>query len=265
VARKKKHEEHVNHERWLVSYADFITLLFAFFTTLYAISTVDAKKAGKLVFAMRQAFNLDFFVTDKPVLGLVPPDRPVSDVENLAPKPDAVDEEIPRRRRRVPKGDGKASPEEREIKNVALLLRRVLAAIDLGRHVKMRFDPRGLVLSLEEVGFFRSGSSRLRPAGLALLRRVGTLLRDLGHSIRVEGHADDRGSELANWELSVSRAVAVVRDWVANVSFPPGRLVAAGYGSHRPVARNLTPDERARNRRVDVVILSPEAARDDPP
>src|SRR5262249_47271058 len=69
MARKKKHPEHVNHERWLVSYADFITLLFAFFTTLYAISTVDAKKAGKLVFSMRSAFNLDFFPSSQPVLG----------------------------------------------------------------------------------------------------------------------------------------------------------------------------------------------------
>src|SRR3989442_1703412 len=93
VARKKKHPEHVNHERWLVSYADFITLLFAFFTTLYAISTVDAKKAGKLVFAMRQAFNLDFFITDKPTLGLVPPDKLLHELENeLTKKKNMIDD-----------------------------------------------------------------------------------------------------------------------------------------------------------------------------
>jgi chemotaxis protein MotB len=272
VARKKKHPEHVNHERWLVSYADFITLLFAFFTTLYAISTVDAKKAGKLVFAMRQAFNLDFFITDKAILGLVPPDKAVAELDRELVKHNDAAQEFPTRPKPPPRskqeGKGKGKGKGRgnaDLSALAQVLRRVFSDARLGAHVQLRLETRGLVISLDEVGFFAPGASRLRAESLPLLTRVGELLRDLGHDIRVEGHADERGSEMANWDLSTARSVAVVRHFISKVSFPPARLVAAGYGSHKPVSTNQTPEGRARNRRVDVLIQSPDAAKDDPP
>lgn len=261
MARKQKHPEHVNHERWLVSYADFITLLFAFFTTLYAISTVDAKKAGKLVYAMRAAFNLDFFTTDKPILGLVPADKPIPDPDLDQPA-QLVQELV---RRQPSKEKSRPRRERRDIRALADAFARAAARERLARHVSVRQEPRGLVISLEGVGFFATGSAQIRPKVRRLLARLGALLRDLGHPVRVEGHADGQGSEGANWELSSRRAVAVVRLWLEEVSFPPKRIAAAGYGSHRPIAKGDDPEARRRNRRVDVVILSEEAAREEPP
>jgi chemotaxis protein MotB len=262
VARKKKPPEHINHERWLVSYADFITLLFAFFTTLYAISTVDAKKAGKLVFAMRAAFNVDFFSTDKPILGLVPPDKPIVDAD-LERQAAHIQDLLPRRPKKGGEGDGDRGRATFEA--VAAALERAVSGDRIGRHVKLRREPRGLVIALEEAGFFPPGSARLRADALALLARLGGLLRDLGHPVRVEGHADDQGADHANWDLSVARAVSVVRHWAIQAAFPPARLSATGYGSHRPLDRSGTEEGRQRNRRVDVVILSSEAAREEPP
>lgn len=264
MARKRKHPEHVNHERWLVSYADFITLLFAFFTTMYAISTVDAKKAGKLVFAMRAAFNLDFFMSEQPILGLLPPEKAITDPElELERKPHDIEGLFPRRR----KVESKETPRaiRPSLRALAEALKHVLRTAEIGRHVKMRMEPRGLVISLEEVGFFEPGRIRLREEAIPLVSELGALLRDLGHPVRVEGHADDQGSHLANWDLSTARAVSIVRMWVGRLDFPPARLSAAGYGSHRPIVPNDDAASRARNRRVDVVILSGEAAREEPP
>jgi chemotaxis protein MotB len=291
VARKHKHPEHVNHERWLVSYADFITLLFAFFTTLYAISTVDAKKAGKLVFAMRAAFSLDFFTSENASLGGAPPKSFMPDVDDLS-EPDILSPTAFQPREKLGReGKGKGSDsrgtratgegagrgagaggaaaekggERPNAQQIAAQLQQMIGPAQIGRYIKLRHEPRGVVVSLEAIGFFDSGSARLRAEGLALLERIGRLLRDIGPPVRVEGHSDDQGSDAANWDLSAQRALALVRHWALRIAFPPKRLAAVGYGSHRPIAALGSGESRARNRRVDVVVLSPEAARDEPP
>ena len=193
MARKRKHPEHVNHERWLVSYADFITLLFAFFTTLYAISTVDAKKAGKLVFAMRAAFNLDLFMTDQPMLGMVPPRSVVPQIEDT-PEPDILSLTDPR------KASGKSTGAEGEggvnvsASALAAKLQQAMGETRVGRFIQIKREPRGIIISLAEAGFFDSGSARLRESAIPALERLGRLLRDVGPRVRVEGHSDDQGS-----------------------------------------------------------------------
>src|SRR5215470_14587637 len=152
MARKKKHPEHVNHERWLVSYADFITLLFAFFTTLYAISTVDQKKAGKLQYAMMTAFQLDFF-PNKVAVGS---EAPSSIVPSMFETPGAA----------VPApSESKAERAARRKAAMSALntkLDQLVKDTDLGTKVKIRHERGATVVSLDETGFFSSGSADIQ-------------------------------------------------------------------------------------------------------
>ncbi len=242
MARKKKHPEHVNHERWLVSYADFITLLFAFFTTLYAISTVDQKKAGKLQFSMRTAFNVDFFKTDGPP----PPGGLMTVVEGLlsgsGKKPAASV---------VPKGGKKP------IDGVAQRLAALAEHPALRGRFQVRMEARGLVVSLAEAGFFESGSASIKEDALGTVTDLAKILSESGMAVTIEGHTDNvpmrRGRYATNWELSTARATAVVAFFIEQ-GLAPELLSAAGYGEYRPVSPNDTPEGRTRNRRVDVVI-----------
>src|SRR5262249_39134629 len=176
MARKKKHEEHVNHERWLVSYADFITLLFAFFTTLYAISTVDQRKVGKLMYSMRTAFKVDFF--DGGPNGAT---RMVSLMESLrghggeareAPQP---------------------TPSEQAQKLAAMAKRLGELAIDpaLKGKFQVRMEGRGLVISLAEAGFFPSGSAAVKPEALEALNLLARSINDKDIHVGIEGHTDN--------------------------------------------------------------------------
>ncbi|BCS33492.1 chemotaxis protein MotB [Luteitalea sp. TBR-22] len=237
--RRKRVAHAPSHERWLVSYADFITLLFAFFTTMYAISTVDARKLSSMVESMNEAF----------------------DSRGLAvPSPDTA----PAR-----KADGKTravpSPEERE-RRLAQIIRERLA----GTAVDVEIDRRGIVVSLREAGSFPTGSADLAPEAREILAGLAaTIGSDPDTKLRVEGHTDDvpiqGGRFRSNWELSTARATSVVTFLVEQVGVLPARLSAAGYGEFHPRVPNDTPADRARNRRVDIVILNEGTARAEEP
>lgn len=252
MSRKKKHPEHVNHERWLVSYADFITLLFAFFTTLYAISTVDQKKAGKLQYSMRSAFNVEFFPSTQGMSGYSSSAAPLSIGEGST-------------------GDmvgGQASGsarkgQEQQFKQLAQALTAMsLDDPRLEGRVSVRIEKRGIVISLAEAAFFASGEAVVRPEALEALDLIVGSLKDVGYDLIVEGHTDHvpvrAGHRFRdNWELSTSRATTVVAFLVEQRGFAPSRLSAAGYGDQKPIADNTTAEGRARNRRVDIVVLPP--------
>lgn len=230
-ASRRRHEApRVNHERWLVSYADFITLLFAFFTTMYAISTVDAHKLSNMVDSMQQAFDSE----GRP--------RPVPDM-------------APARRGDAP-GAVRLPPEARERQ----LAERLRARLD-NDAVDVDIDPRGIVVSMREAGSFPTGSADLAPAAKAVLAALAdTIGAERTMKLRVEGHTDDvpiqTGRFASNWELSTARATSVVTHLVQQLGVAPGRLSAAGYGEFHPRVPNATAADRARNRRVDVVILN---------
>jgi chemotaxis protein MotB len=273
VGRKKNHhEEEGSSERWLVSYADFITLLFAFFTTLYAISTVDAQKMGKMVTSMRQSFDNTVFNPGSKTLSLSQ-GRENSDAafvsRNLL---NSV---------KFPKGvygkDSSASSKypNRQVMSGEKAMGRLKRSVEgllgtdvLKGTVRTHVDPRGLVISLGEGGFFDSGSDQIKPEGRALLDTMATSLVSLGNQIRVEGHTDNvpiKNSKFpSNWELSTARATAIVSYLIAKFGFSPELLSAAGYAEFRPVAPNDTEEGKSRNRRVDVVVLSPAAAQVEP-
>ncbi|HYK89515.1 MAG TPA: OmpA family protein [Acidobacteriota bacterium] len=267
MSRKKKHEEHVNHERWLVSYADFITLLFAFFTTMYAISTVDAQKMGKMVMSMRASFDSGLFTPGSDRMSLTPGS---GDSRSTA-KQDLVQNIRVSNDTSAGLTKGGAGGNAKGGEALGRLKRSVeslVGADALKRRVRTHLDSRGLVISLGEIGFFDSGSDIIKPEGLALLDTIATGISSTSNQIRVEGHTDNvpiRNSKFpSNWELSTSRATAVVAYLIGKFGFEPDRLSAAGYAEYRPAASNDTAEGRARNRRVDIVVLSATSAQQEP-
>jgi chemotaxis protein MotB len=240
--RRRRHAPHVSHERWLVSYADFITLLFAFFTTMYAISTVDARKLSLMVESMQAAFAKgDVPSLPKRVGSGTSPGPRTFDLPKLAPGKGGPDQQV--------------SVEELK----ARLDARLQAQVEQGL-VDIEIDPRGLVVSIREAGSFATGKADLSPVAESVLREIGAALVDVGNFIRVEGHTDDvpihTERYASNWELSTARATRVVAFFL-DLGVAPGRLSAAGYGEYHPRVANDTEANRARNRRVDIVILNP--------
>jgi chemotaxis protein MotB len=261
MSRKKRPEEHANHERWLVSYADFITLLFAFFVVLYSSSQVDKRKVGQLATAIQVAFQqLGVFETSNSKM-------PLAQGDNMPFQNVQVIENIKR------SGDLKhiIQPMSQDLANAALPptmqsvrddLERVLAP-EIGRHiVALEVRREGLVVSLREVGFYESGSAELLPSADNAMDRLAQILSTRPENLRVEGHTDNVPIHTAryssNWELSAARATELVKVLIDKYGFEPERLSAAGYAEFHPVDTNSTPEGRSHNRRVDILILSPE-------
>ncbi len=248
MAKKHKHPEHANHERWLVSYADFITLLFATFTALYALGRSDADKAKAVAESMRYYFGAATnSMVPKAVLSYlgIPADRtqpPSARIAMVEPKEPT-------------KGAGKGDLETAKNQIVNYLMTQKL----LGK-VRVELDKEGLHISLTEAGFFPSGQAELLPGSREALANIAAHLRSFTNPIRVEGYTDNvpihSRSYPSNWELSSARAAYVVRVLAQDYGIWPARLSAVGYGEYHPAFSNATAAGRARNRRVDIVLLS---------
>jgi len=284
--RKKKPPEHVNHERWLVSYADFITLLFAFFTTMYAISTVDVQKMGKMVTSVRASFDAGIFNSGSTALALLPGSGATSMklkaedlIENVnGPKEGQIRDKALQSLKELktnlmPAADkasaGGAAKSGKSLGDLKRQIEALVGSEAMRGKVHTRLDPRGLIVSLGEVGFFDSGSDLIKPEGVTLLDTIAASFVGLDNHIRVEGHTDNvpiKSSKFpSNWELSTARATNIVAHLITSVGLPPGRLSAAGYSEYRPIAANDSADGRARNRRVDIIVLDPQFARTEEP
>ena len=217
-----------------------MTLLFAFFAMMYAISSVDAHKLSQVSHALQVAF-------DDSARG-----------KSLA----SGDGLLPERGPRV-----SAPPEEagRFTARVA----RDLAAELLAHQIEMTIERRGLVLSIPEAGTFAIGHDELSPTAERLIERVAATLADSSYSIHVEGHTDDVPIHTprfsSNWDLSTARATRVVEFLSTRVGIAPARLAAAGYGEFHPRALNDGAAGRARNRRVDIVVLNQSASDSEEP
>ena len=257
---KRKPQEHVNHERWLVSYADFITLLFAFFVVLYSSSQVDKRKAGRLALAIQVAFQeLGVFQTSNTKIPIKDEDQipfeNVQIVENINKDTDL------KRIVNPMKGVVSSAGEAVSLQEAQEAIQKALNPEIQRREVTMSMRREGLVVSLKEMGFFDSGSATIRPASLDAISRLAGVLKQRPENLRIEGHTDNVPIHTArfssNWELSTTRATDLIQLLITNYGLPPGHLSAAGYGEFHPVASNGTPEGRAQNRRLDVVILAP--------
>jgi chemotaxis protein MotB len=249
MSRKKKHE-HVNHERWLVSYADFITLLFAFFVVLFASSQSSKAKQSELSAAMQSAFTpLGAFEAHSKT----PP---------LAPDHGAPSNSIPALMALPLPSVRMETAEETEKHLNKLLAEQVAAGRIPPGSLTMRITPEGLVISLHEIGFFASGSAEVRANSIPMLASLALAIPP--GPLRIEGHTDNVPIHTAqfatNWELSTTRATTIARLLLERGHIDPSTLSAAGYAEFHPVASNNTLEGRAQNRRVDIILLRRPAA-----
>jgi chemotaxis protein MotB len=271
VSRRRKSAEPVNHDRWLVSYADFITLLFAFFVVLFSSSQVDKRKAGKLAAAIQGAFqNLGISQAGNYPLPVVSSDHPPTQAGHSIEKSQGTAERGPAPTA-VDKSGGSVPVGRVQLNALQKQLETLLQS-ELQRHVVvLEAQHEGLVVSLREIGFFESGSAEIRPSSEAAIQRIAAALAAQENNIRIEGHTDNvpihNARFASNWELSTARATNITRLFVTRSNFPPFRLSAAGYAEFHPAAANSTIEGRATNRRVDIVILPtrPSPADDSPP
>lgn len=245
--RRRQTEEPNNHDRWLVSYSDFITLLLAFFVVLFASSYRDRQTINKLSQAIHIGFDqLGAFSGGAGTTGAAYP--------NLPPDPSSHKPQI-----HPATGNMSAA----SAIDIVQLRQQLEAAIgkELKNHeIIMRVTPEGFVISLNELGFFNSGQAVLLPGAAAKIQRIAKVLTLHGLDLRVEGHSDDKPIHTAqfrsNWELSTARAMAVMMLLVDDSGFDPAKISVAGYGQYRPVADNATPVGRRLNRRVDLVVVA---------
>lgn len=244
MARKKRPEEHENHDRWLVSYADFITLLFAFFVVMYAISSVNEGKYKVLSNSLTNAFkNTTGETGGQPMAVLqgappIPP-RPVL-------KPDKLPEQ-------------KKVEQRQRMKNVASSIMDALQPLVAQGKVRLLETSRGVTIEINDSILFPAGQAKLQPASSSAMGAIAQVLASTDFPITIEGHTDNVPISTpqfpSNWELSAMRATTVLRLF-NDGGVGAERLTAIGYGETRPVETNTTPEGRARNRRVSILIDS---------
>lgn len=252
MARKKAHPEHENHERWLVSYADFITLLFAFFVVMFASSQTDKAKAQQVSESVKEALDKGGVAAAvREILGGTVDDKGKGNA--------------------MMKGPGGSEPKNKQedptqaelVPSLQYLTRALQTEIEHGQ-IEVHLEPRGLVVSLRQAAFFPSGGDTIDPKTFESLDKIGGTLRDLPNAIRLEGHTDSVPIHTArfrsNWELSAARSIAMLEVFANRCGVSPERLAVAGYADTAPVDSNSTEEGRAHNRRVDIVILAQRVA-----
>ncbi len=260
MSRRKSVDDSEDTGRWLLTYSDLITLLLAFFVVMYSMSRIDAKKFGRMSENLQGAFHSE---DDKgrasageSVLGLG--ELKVGRLKSVAQH---LRSSLGTAKDRVSLG-GQIVP----------LIRPDSTAGESGfsatEPISMEINQRGLVIHVVESALFESGQAVLKPGALAMLDRIAEEIKDLPNQIRVEGHTDNRPIATArfpsNWELSSARATAVVRYLIDKHGFSPEKLSALGFGEYRPLAPNDSDDNRAKNRRVDIVILTDNLSKYEP-
>jgi chemotaxis protein MotB len=243
MARKAKHEEHVNHERWLVSYADFITLLFAFFVVMFAVSQVDSNKVGRFAESVRSASRWQIF-----------------EEEMKGPVPVMADESGAQSEMHTD-SNGKSGEKMTELYGrIRERLEATLGdGIESGR-IKLVEGPDGLIIRLRDSAYFPSGSAQIRGEHSKDLSAVADGIRGIASPIRIEGHTDSTPIKntmyRSNWDLSAARAASVLAFFTSH-EVSEQNMSIVGYADRRPVAPNADDEGRGRNRRVDIVLLNP--------
>lgn len=249
---KKKHPEHVNLERWLVSYADFITLLFAFFVVMYSIANQDKAKIKQITDSIARSFSGHSTMIDLGTGQTVSVfTNPASDMGHV------IDSPLGRTNARP-----QPTPELQKIaQRVEESLAYQLQTTDLKDTLRMVYDDRGLIIRFAASKIFKPGQVHVEKAYFPMLDKIGEILADSERVIRVEGHTDNgpipAGSKFpTHWDISIARASWIVRYLKAKFNIPSSRLSAAGFADGQPIASNKTEEGRALNRRVEIVVTN---------
>jgi chemotaxis protein MotB len=260
---RRQSAEPENHDRWLVSYSDFITVLFAFFVVLFACSYRDNQEIRKLSQAIRVGFQeLGAFSGGQSTFGVAYRDLKLNGVQGpipIQPPPVPIDPCV-----RKPQ-DNQSQASGVDIGELQKQLEASLGKEIRNHEVIMRVTPEGFVISLKDLGFFNSGQAVLLPGAADKIERIAKVLSQHGLELRVEGHSDDQPIHTpefrSNWELSTARAMAVLMLLIDDSRLDPTKVSVAGYGQFRPIADNATPEGRQMNRRVDLVVVAETVPR----
>jgi chemotaxis protein MotB len=252
---RRKTPEPENHERWLVSYADFITLLFAFFVVMFASTQSDKNKARAVSDSVRQALEHGQFSTAiSTVLG-----RGKHEAKKAPLTQEATQE------RENPNAPPPHPPDL--AKSLDTLQKGLGSELKNGK-LELRLEARGLVISMREATFFASGDDAVAAASLPILSKIAVVVQALPNPVRLEGHTDSRPIHTSrfksNWELSSARSIAMLELFRDRFEVPASRMAVAGYAENAPADTNDTEEGRAHNRRVDLVLLSAGAAGAEP-
>ena len=256
MAKKHKHEEHENLERWLVSYADFITLLFAFFTILYALGQTDKAKYKQAIESIQRAFQSQGGVF--PLKGS--PFSPYEKQENKGTQTPSMDPG------KASKSDQQAM--ERLTEQVRGLFERTTGLSATADDVEVVKSPEGFKIRLGEALLFKPGSDKINRDQIPFLYEMGRRLAFLEMPIQVEGHSDGveiKGRDVATksekaFQLSLNRSYNMVRFLVEGAKFPQDKISLAGYGDTQPLASNDSPEGRRKNRRVEISVTTPDSS-----
>ena len=258
MRRKNRHEEEPeNHERWLVSYADFVTLLFGFFVVMYSISSVNEGKYRVLSDALDEAFSKQDIAerSDKIIEGEQRPTtfQPIQ-LDHLMTEQENKEEQL-----RV-----EIKEERRLLKRIAEQFEDILEPYIDQKLVEVKRNDFWLELEMKSGMLFSSGEAQLSKSAIPLLKKIVEILRQTHNVLHVEGHTDnipiDTVEFPSNWDLSSARASSVVKEFV-NDGINPARMAALGYGEYHPVADNKSVQGRFKNRRVVLVLISQSIAR----
>jgi len=239
MARKKKHEEHENSERWLVSYSDFITLLMVMFVVLYSMGQVDVKKYKLLASAMQAAFNSG---------------GPVKVVDSQINQEGGTTTDGKPNPITIP-GIPQKPPESQEVANE---LTQMLKDSNLGSAVSVQTNIEGVLISLSEKLTFTPGTAKLQSDAYPVLDTIIGMVKSVDNQIRIVGHTDTTPpidpKYSSNFELSAGRAV-VIANYLTSKGIAPARLIITGRGEYDPGYANDTPEHRSLNSRADIVIV----------
>lgn len=226
MARRKKKGDDINTNGWMDTYADTITLLLTFFILLYSISAVDSEKLKELAEALQNS------LTGK---------QSVKELENL----DDIKVDIEK--------------DSNKYEDLAKKLNEIIEKNSLTEVIKIREEDRGIVLQVDESILFDPGKAEIKEGSIDILNTISKIIEETDNDIVAEGHTDNVPINTAkyksNWELSTARAMNIVKYFIENKNISPTRLSVKGYGEYNPIAPNDTPENRTKNRRVDILVV----------
>lgn len=232
---RRKKEKGAKAPGWLTTYGDMVTLILTFFVFLFSFSTIDVMQFQKMVFSFKGA------------LGVLTGGKTFNVERIIGMGFTGMDA-------------GMLRQQTPYLKEVMKQVERLVERENLGGELKLRFTREGLVITLTESILFDPGSAVLKPNAISVLLELSKILAGIPNDLRVEGHTDNTPIRTpiypSNWELSSARAASVAKFLIDKGGIDPRRVAIAGYGQYRPIVPNDTPEHKALNRRVDIVILS---------
>lgn len=252
--KKTKSAPHENHERWLVSYADFITLLFAFFVVMFATAQQDKSKAREVAESVREA--IEHGQLSAALNSIVNRAKPPADSKWMKqePRPKASHQQAPATRADL-------------AKSLDALSKALEPELNSGK-ISLELDTRGLVISLREAAFFASGDDTISSTSYPIIDKIAQVVRPLTNPLRLEGYTDSvpihNSRFRSNWELSTARSIAMLELLRERYQYPAERMSVAGFAENAPADTNDTEEGRAHNRRVDLVVLPAEVLASPP-